>query len=153
MNLTPTIAAWLTIAVQLGFVLGAIVSNLFNVTTSLSTRFVIMAGCLGAAASNGLRLLSAGPGSGIPLRFATGVFIAAVYPPGFKLISTWFRDRRGLALGILAAAIVLGNGSRHLVNAFGGVGWRTVIVVTSNLALLGALIAGLFIPEGPFPFP
>ncbi len=152
-DLSPTAAAWLTIGVQLGFVVGAVVSSLFNLADLLSTRYVIMGGALGAAAANALLLISDGPEAGIPLRFATGFFIAAVYPPAFKLISTWFREGRGLALGILAAAIVLGNGFPHLINGLGGLDWRIVIAATSLLALLGGLIAGLLVREGPYPFP
>ena len=80
-------------------------------------------------------------------------FLAGVYPPAFKLISTWFRENRGLALGILAAAIVVGNGIPHLINGLGGLDWRIVISVTSIQALLGGLIAEFIIREGPFPFP
>lgn len=152
-GLSPSAAAWLTIAVQLGFVAGAVLSSLFNVSDLISTRYVIMAGSLGAAGANALLLIAGGPEAGIPLRFLTGFFIAAVYPPGFKLISTWFRESRGLALGIAAAAIVLGNGSPHLVNALGGLEWRTVILFTSILALAGAIIAGLLLRVGPYPFP
>jgi MFS family permease len=152
-SLTPTTAAWLTIAVQLGFVAGAVLSSLFNLSDLVSTRYVIFAGALGAAVVNALLLVSNGPEAGIPLRFATGFFIAAVYPPGFKLISTWFKEGRGLALGIVAAAIVLGNGSPHLINGLGGLDWRIVITSTSILALAGGLIALLFVREGPYPFP
>lgn len=152
-TLSPSTAAWLTIAVQLGFVVGAVLSSLLNLSDLLPTRYVIMAGSLGAALANGLLLVVHGPGLGIPLRFLTGFFVAAVYPPGFKLISTWFQANRGLALGIVAAAIVLGNGSPHLVNALGGLDWRVVIIITTVLALIAALIAGLMVREGPYPFP
>ncbi len=151
--LTPTTAAWLTIAVQLGFVVGAVVSSLFNLADLVSTRYVIMGGAFGSATANALLLISGGPEAAIPLRFATGFFLAAVYPPAFKLISTWFQEGRGLALGILAAAIVLGNGSPHLINGLGGLDWRIVITATSLLALLGGLIAGFLVREGPYPFP
>ncbi len=151
--LSPNSAAWLTIAVQLGFVAGAVISSLFNISDVIPPRHVIMGGAIGAAAANGFLLLANGPQIGIPLRFATGFFLAGVYPPAFKLISTWFRENRGLALGILAAAIVVGNGIPHLINGLGGLDWRIVISVTSIQALLGGLIAEFIIREGPFPFP
>ncbi len=152
-DLTPSAVAWLTIAVQLGFVVGAVVSSLFNLADLISTRYIITVGALGSAAANAMLLLSDGPEAGIPLRFATGFFLAAVYPPAFKLISTWFQERRGLALGILAAAIVFGNGTPHLINGLGGLDWRIVITATSILALIGSLIAVLLVREGPYPFP
>ena len=151
--LSPNSAAWLTIAVQLGFVAGAIISSLFNISDVIPPRHVIMGGAIGAAGANALLLLANGPQAGVPLRFATGFFLAGVYPPAFKLISTWFRANRGLALGILAAAIVVGNGIPHLINGLGGLDWRIVISVTSIQALLGGLIAEFIIREGPFPFP
>ncbi len=152
-SLSPSAAAWLTIAVQLGFVVGAVLSSLFNLSDLVSTRYIIMAGSLGTAAANALLLVAGGPLLGIPLRFLTGFFVAAVYPPGFKLVSTWFRQQRGLALGIVAAAIVIGNGSPHLVNALGGLDWKVVIVATSGLAVAGAVISLFFLREGPYPFP
>ncbi len=151
--LSPNTAAWLTIAVQLGFVAGAVFSSLLNIADLISPRHVMMGGAIGAAAANFLLLFAGGPEAGIPLRFATGFFLAGVYPPAFKLISTWFRENRGLALGLLAAAIVVGNGVPHLVNGLGGLDWRIVITVTSLQALAGGLIAEFLVREGPFPFP
>ena len=43
-GLSDTAAAWLTIAVQLGFVAGALVSSVFNVADVLSARAVVLAG-------------------------------------------------------------------------------------------------------------
>src|SRR5829696_1689295 len=89
----------------------------------------------------------------VQLRFATGFFLAGVYPPAFKLISTWFKKGRGVALGILAGALVVGNAMPHLVNGLGGLDWRLVIYVTSALTLAGGLVAEFAVKEGPFPFP
>ncbi|MDX1615071.1 MAG: MFS transporter [Candidatus Promineifilaceae bacterium] len=152
-DLNATASAWLTIAVQLGFVSGALVSSLLNLADLVSPHHVIFGGTVGAALANLLLLLAGGAFFGIPLRFATGFFLAAVYPPAFKLMSTWFRRERGLALGVLAAAIVLGNGVPHLVNGLGGLDWQLVIAATSVLTLLGGLITELGMREGPYPFP
>jgi len=152
-KLDPTTSAWLTIAVQIGFVSGAIISSLFNLADILAPRHIIMGGAVGAAIANLLLDVAGSPAIGIPLRFATGFFIAGIYPPAFKLISTWFRADRGLALGISAAALVVGNGLPHLVNGLGGLNWRVVIYATSGLTLLGGLIAELGAKQGPFPFP
>ncbi len=152
-RLSPGTAAWLTIAVQIGFVVGAVISSLFNLADLLPSRYTIMISSTGASIANFLLLFAGGSDYGIPLRFATGFFIAGVYPPAFKLLSTWFRENRGLALGILAAALVTGNGTPHLINALGGLDWRIVISVTSLQALLGGLICGFLIQEGPYSFP
>jgi MFS family permease len=152
-SLSSSTAAWLTIAVQLGFVVGAVISSLFNLADLLSSRYIIMYSAIGAAIANFLLLFVNGPEVGILLRFATGFFIAGVYPPAFKLASTWFQENRGLALGILAAALGVGNGFPHLINALGGLEWRIVILITSLQALLGGLLAGFLLREGPYPFP
>jgi MFS family permease len=151
-GLTATSKAWLTIAVQLGFVAGALVSAVLNVSDRVPPRLVIFAGGLGAAIANGFLVLVDDPTMGTPLRFLTGFFMAAVYPPAFKLISTWFESGRGMALGALAGAIILGNAMPHLVNGLGGVDWQSVILSTSVLSALGGLVA-VFVHEGPYPFP
>jgi MFS family permease len=144
--------AWLTIAVQLGFVAGAILSSLFNLADLVSLRKVILTGSVGAAAANALLLVAEGPVLAIPLRFATGFFLAGVYPPAFKLMATWTRRARGTALGVLAGAISIGSAMPHLVNALGGLEWRVVVVVTSALTCVGGAIAYALVREGPFPF-
>lgn len=152
-QLSPGLASWLTIAVQIGFVCGAVVSSVLNLPDVLSPQRVILGGAVGAATANALLQVAGGPAVGIPLRFATGFFLAGVYPPAFKLMSTWFRQNRGLALGVLAGAIVVGNGVPHLVNGLGGLDARVVIYATSALTLVGGLIAEFAIKQGPYPFP
>ncbi len=146
-------ASWLTIAVQIGFVSGALASSILNLSDIVSPKHVILGGAIGAAAANALLMVASTALIGVLLRFVTGFFLAGVYPPAFKLISTWFRNRRGLALGILAGAIVVGNGMPHLVNGLGGLDWRLVIIATSALTLVGGFVAEFFIRVGPYPFP
>ena len=150
--LGDTAAAWLTIAVQLGFVTGALVSAALNVADVLPPRIVVLAGAAGAAAANALLGAASGAGGAIPLRFATGFFLAGVYPPALKLMATWFRRGRGTALGILVGALTLGSATPHLVNALGGLDWQTVVYATSVLTLAGGLLA-LAVRDGPYPFP
>jgi MFS family permease len=151
--LTPTAGAWLTIAVQLGFVTGALVSASLNLADVFPARRVFAASALAAAAANlGVAMVD-GVGSGIPLRFATGFFLAGVYPPGMKVLSTWYRsEERGRALGILTGALALGTALPHLINGFGGLPWPGVVAATSGLTLLGGGLA-LVVADGPYPFP
>lgn len=151
-DLTPTTKAWLTIAVQLGFVAGALVSAALNLADLIAPRFVIAGGGIGAGLANILLVTADDPALGIALRFFTGFFMAGVYPPAFKLISTWFQEQRGMALGTLAGSIILGNAMPHLVNGLGGVDWRNVIYATTTLSVTGGLIA-LSLRDGPFAFP
>jgi MFS family permease len=152
-GLGDTAAAWLTIAVQLGFVAGALVSSVLNLPDVVSPRLVLLGGATGAAAANlGIAAVS-GAAAAIPLRFLTGLFLAGVYPPALKLMSTWFREGRGTALGILVGALTVGSATPHLVNGVGGLDWQTVIVATSALTLAGGLLAFLAVREGPYRFP
>jgi MFS family permease len=151
-TLGDTAAAWLTIAVQLGFVAGALVSSVLNVADIVPPRLVILVGALGAAAANALLGAVSAAGPAIPLRFLTGFFLAGVYPPALKLMATWFRRGRGTALGILVGALTLGSATPHLVNGLGGLDWHTVVYATSALTLAGGLLA-LTVPDGPYPFP
>lgn len=152
-DVSDTAAAWLTIAVQIGFVCGALVSAVLNVSDVVSPRHVILGGAIGAATANALLAIADGAVVGIPLRFATGFFLAGVYPPAFKLIATWFRKGRGTALGILGGGIVAGNALPHLLNGLGGLDWRVVVHATSALTIAGGLIAEFAVKEGPYPFP
>jgi MFS family permease len=151
--LSPTAAAWLTIAVQLGFVAGAVVSATLNLADVFRPRTVFALSALAAAAANLAVSGVSGAAAGIPLRFATGFFLAGVYPTGMKMLSTWYRsDERGRALGILTGALALGTALPHLINAFGGLPWRGVVAVTSGLTVLSAALA-VTVPDGPYPFP
>ncbi len=151
-SLDATGKAWLTIAVQLGFVAGALTSAVLNLADRVSLRVVILVGCVGAGLANATLLAADNVWQGLPPRFASGFLMAAVYPPAFKLISTWFLRQRGLALGVLVAGIVLGSASPHAVNALGGVDWRIVIAATSAMSVLGGVVV-LLVGEGPYPFP
>ena len=151
-NLTPGTAAWLTIAVQLGFVAGSLLSGATNLSDIASPRVVIFAGATGAAMVNLILLVAGGPGVAIPARFPTGFFLAGVHAPSVKLMATWFREGRGVALGILVGALVLGSAVPHLVNGIGGLDPDVVVVTTSLLTFAGGAL-GTGVRDGPFPFP
>ncbi|MBV9453360.1 MAG: MFS transporter, partial [Rubrobacter sp.] len=114
-DLSAHTAAWLTIAVQLGFVCGALVSSLLNLSDIVSPRHVILGGSIGATLANLLLSVVGSAAMGLPLRFATGFFLAGVYPPALKLMATWFREGRGTALGILLGGLTVGSATPYLV--------------------------------------
>ncbi len=153
-HLSPSGAAWLTLAVQLGFVAGTLASALGNLPDVLAVRHLLAASALLAAAVNALFALSAhGPAAGVLLRFLTGFFLAGVYPPGMKIMATWFRSGRGMALGILVGALTLGKAAPYLVNALGSGNWRQNVLFTSGLAVAGGLVVLFFVGDGPFALP
>lgn len=151
-QLSPGEGALLTIAVQLGFVSGALVSALTNVSDLMPARRVFFFASLGAAAANALVAASDGLGVALPLRFLTGFFVAGIYPPGMKVMATHFRTGRGLALGVMIGALTLGSALPHLVNGLGGLDWRVVVLTTSVLTVAGGLIALTLVRDGPHPF-
>jgi MFS family permease len=152
-GLSTSAGAWLTIAVQLGFVAGALLSSALTLADIAPPHRVIFVGSLGAAGANALLLVAGGTAAAIPLRAATGLFLAGVYPPALKLMATWFRRGRGTALGILVGALTVGSAMPYLVNGLGDVDWQLVIAATSALTAVGGTITLLWVPEGPYPFP
>lgn len=153
LQLSSSGRVWLTISVQLGFVAGAMCSAMLGWADRFSGRSLMVVGSLSVAAVNLLILWLDQALLVTVARFFTGFALAAVYPPAMKLIATWFATRRGVAMGILIGAIALGTATPHLVNALGGLAWEVVIICTSALAVVGALIVGLFVREGPYPYP
>src|SRR6267142_780020 len=148
------LGSWLTIAVQIGFSVGAITFALFNIPDVFSPIKVLVVSAVAAAAANAaFALLAAQPLSAILLRGATGFFLAGVYPVGMKIIAGWFQRGRGLALGIMIGALTVGSAVPHAVNALGKVPWRGVVLFGSGLALAAALVVGCFVRQGPFAVP
>lgn len=153
-NLSPSMAGWLTIAVQLGFVCGTLLSAFLNLPDVLSVRYLFAVSALGGALTNAsFGAFAHNEATGIAFRFLTGVFLAGVYPPGMKLIATWFRRSRGMALGVLVGALTLGKASPYLVNGLGSNSWRVNIFAISLLAVVSAFIVLLFVREGPHALP
>ena len=152
--LTPSQASWLTIAVQLGFVTGALFSALTNLVDLVPARALLVLSAIAAAAANAGFSMAHGPSLGLPLRFLTGVCLAGVYPTGLKLMATWFRADRGRALGIMVGSLTLGSAAPHLVRGLSvSYDWHAVVLATSWLTLAGALAGWLAVREGPYPFP
>ena len=150
----PTAANWLTLSVQLGFVAGTLLSALFNLPDIISPRHLFtLTAIAGAIANAAFGLLAHGIGGGVTLRFLTGMFLAGVYPPAMKMLATWFRHGRGLALGVLVGALTLGKATPYLVNGIGSANWRHNVLFVSLLAIIGALIVLLFVRDGPFALP
>jgi len=143
--------AWLTMAVQAGFVAGTLLSALFNLPDVLNARRLFAAGCLAGAVANAAITLAGTPALIIALRFATGVALACVYPPGLKIAAGWFVDRRGTALGIVVGALTVGSAFPHLLAwATDGVSWRTLMICSSLLATVGAAIVAVSVKDGPY---
>ncbi len=149
-SLTAPQAAWLTLAVQLGFVAGTLVSAFGNLPDLLSPRRLFATSAVLAAVANAaLAVFAGGLTAAVTFRFLVGFFLAGVYPPGMKILASWFRRGRGLALGVLVGGISAGKGFPYLVNAIGSPNWRVNVVAVSTLAIAGGALALFFVHDGP----
>ena len=152
-GLSPAEAGWLTGAVQLGFVAGTAIAALMNLSDVLPSRGYFAGCALLAAVANAALAVAPGFASAISMRFLTGLFLAGVYPPAMKMIATWFRSARGLALGALVGALTLGKGTPYLVRAFERADFRAVILICSAGALAASALVMVAYRDGPHPFP
>ena len=100
-QLSPGQQAWLTMSVQIGFVVGALLSAIFTLADRLPARYLFPASAFLAGfatlliplAANGITLT-------LILRFLTGVFLAGVYPVGMKIMASWTNADSGLGIGL-----------------------------------------------------
>lgn len=151
-GLTPSETGWLTTVVQIGFVLGTAVSALLNVADVVPVRRLFAGSALLGALANVALLTADGFAAALGWRFLTGVALAGVYPPAMKMIATWFRARRGMAVGTIVGALTVGKGLPYLVHAIPGAGITPVLLAASTGALLSAALVWFGYRDGPYPF-
>ncbi|GAB1343698.1 MFS transporter [Gemmatimonas sp.] len=152
-QLSPAESAWLTTAVQLGFVAGTAISALLNLADIVPARRLFAFSAIGAAVSNALVLSAAGLSAALGWRLLTGLFLAGVYPPAMKMIATWFRARRGFAVGTIVGALTVGKALPYLVKAMPGATIANVTLAASAGAVLAALLVWTVYRDGPYAFP
>ena len=145
----------MTSAVQLGFIAGTLVFALLAVSDRYSPRATFLACALLGAACNASAYVA---GGSLPLlltgRFATGFFLAGIYPVGMKIASGWYKQDLGKALGFLVGALVLGTALPHLIRGLGqSLPWESVMLSVSAIAIAGGLLMYVFVPDGPFLVP
>ena len=148
------ISAWteglLSTAVQVGFVIGAVMLAYHGTADRYDPRKVFAVGSIVAALSNLLLALTI-PGSSVQilLRGITGFCLAGVYPVGMKIAVGWTVKRRGIVVGMLVGALTLGSAAPHGLVLIGGADWRFTVFLASLLAFVaGGLI--MFARLGPY---
>lgn len=149
-HLSSNTEAWLSASVPIGFVIGAFLSSYFGMADRFNPRKIFAISAFLGALLNALLVFVDYAFFGITLRILTGVALAGVYPIAVKILSQWFPKKRGIAIGILIAALTLGSSLPHFVIMFfSSVNWKIVILISSLLALLSAAIVTLLLEDAP----
>ncbi|MHC0038400.1 MFS transporter [Pseudoneobacillus sp. C159] len=147
-DLNQASSAWVTSAVQIGFIVGALGSSFLGLPDRYNSRKIFAISALLGALLNGVLFFVSEAWLGIMMRFLTGVTLAGVYPTAVKLISMLYPNQRGMAIGVLIAALTLGSAFPHfLVSLLGGFNWRGVIMASSVLSLFSAGIMYWFVHD------
>ena len=149
LGLSVTQAAWLTMMVQLGFVAGTLTIAATGAADAFRAPTLMTAGGLIAAVSTAALAYAESPAVLLALRFAAGAGMAAIYPPGMKLAASWFRERRGLALGVIVGALAIGKAVPYLLAALTS-DWRSQVWMLAIATAGGVLLIAAFAREGPF---
>jgi MFS family permease len=155
LNLPAERSSWLTLAVQLGFVLGSLTSAMFLLSDRWSARRLAAWSALAAAAATAaLVMLPIGGWEAIALRFLTGACFACVYPPGMKIAAGWTQKHRGTAIGLLTGAVSVGSAAPYLIRAtWDATQWRAVLIIAAGLAVAGSALFAVAVREGPYQSP
>jgi MFS family permease len=130
----------MTSAVQVGFILGTLLSATLGLADRLDPRRYFDIAAAIAAAANALLLVPMpDPAIAQPVallaRLVTGICMAGIYPVGMKLAASWSKGDLGLMVG----ALTLGSALPHVfVGLFGALDWQLVIAATSGAALVAA---------------
>lgn len=139
------LGAWriglLSAAVQLGFVIGALVLAIHGTSDRYDPRRVFATSAFAAAIANALLVVTPPGGTvQILLRALAGLCLAGVYPVGMKIAVGWTVRRRGLVVGLLVGALTLGSAAPHGLALIGGADWRGTVLMASLLAAIAALL-------------
>jgi MFS family permease len=102
-NLTDEQVSWISIAVQLGFVAEPYSARLSTSRHHHHSPSLRSLSTSRRSANAIFGLYVNDPNTAIVLRFLTASVSPRVYPPGMKIMATWFRERRGMALGSWSA--------------------------------------------------
>ena len=152
-SLSGSQVGWLTTAVQLGFVAGTAVIAVLNLADILQSRVLFAVSALLGAGCNAALLLVDGFTPAIATRFACGFCLAGVYPPAMKMIATWFKSRRGFAVGTIVGALTVGKATPYLIHALPDASMATIVLAGSAGAVIAAALVALGYRDGPYPFP
>ncbi|MDN3579423.1 MFS transporter [Mucilaginibacter flavus] len=155
LHLEPSYLAYLTSAVQLGFITGTLIFAILSIADRFSpSRVFFVCAVIAAAVNWGVSLNSITPLTLMLLRFITGFFLAGIYPVGMKIAADHYQQGLGKSLGFLVGALVIGTAFPHFLKSMlTGLPWHYVIYATSVLSVSGGIAMVLMVPDGPYRKP
>jgi predicted MFS family arabinose efflux permease len=141
----------LTSALQLGFIVGTLVFALLAVADRFAPRLVFLVCALAGAGCTVAAWAMVRDFEALMVwRFATGFFLAGIYPVGMKIAAQWYSRGLGAALGLLIGALVLGSASAHALRAIGDqLPWPTLMLGVAALAAAGGVVLYLTVGDPP----
>lgn len=155
LHLDQSYLAYLTSAVQAGFICGTLIFAILSMADRFSPSRVfflcaIIAAIVNLAVSlNGINLFEL-----MTFRFLTGFFLAGIYPVGMKIAADHYEAGLGKSLGFLLGALVLGTAFPHFLRSITfALPWQYVIFSTTILSVIGGLGMFLLVPDGPYRKP
>jgi MFS family permease len=151
-NLKSNALGHLTSAVQFGFIFGTLIFAILTIADRFSpSKVFLTCALLGSLFNIGVIWEGNSLASILSLRFITGFFLAGIYPVGMKIAADYYEKGLGKSLGFLVGALVVGTAFPHLAKEMTGLfPWKSVLVLTSSLALLGGLLMLTMVPDGPY---
>ena len=152
LQLSQYAVSLVTSAVMIGFIAGTLVFAFFSLADRFSpVKLFFISSLLGALTNSAVVWFVTDGNTLFLFRFLTGFFLAGIYPVGMKIAADWYEKGLGKALGFLLGALVLGTAFPHLLkNRDFELPWRSVLHITSAVAVFGGIIMLLFVGDGPY---
>lgn len=147
----PELLGDLTTAVQVGFIIGTLLFAITLLADRFRPRKIFFICCvLGALSNLGIVFFESQYSLLLLSRFATGLFMAGIYPIGMKIAASWYTRSLGNSLSYLVAALTLGTAFPHILKYLTFLpSMHIVVYFLSFVAMLGGFIMLLGAPCGP----
>jgi MFS family permease len=147
--ISETQMALMTSVLQVGFVVGALLSACLNVADRFDPRNLFAASATVAAVTTAALLVVSPVGTeALILRALTGVALAGIYPVGMRMVASWATNDLGKLVGLLVGALTIGSALPHLFTIGEAWDWKLVYAVSSIAALSAAGLVK-FVKLGP----